>query len=103
MSLSNPLRERRRGARVHRALPLTLYTGSRALAVRTVDVGDHGALVVSPEPLDSRFGVVLANPATDRRAPGRVVRCATGETPGEFEVAVEFLEPFPAFWGDGAA
>ena len=101
--MPSPYRERRRSARVHRVLPLTLHTGSRALAVRTVDVGDHGTLLVAPEPLDTRFGVVLANPATDRRAHGRVVRCATGETPGEFEVAVEFLEPFPAFWGDGAA
>ena len=68
--------------------------------MRTVDVSDHGALLVSPEALDSRYGVVLSNPASGRRVSGWAVRCVTGETPGEFEIAIEFLEPSPVFWGD---
>ena len=70
--------------------------------MRTIHFGDHWALLVTPEPLDPRFGIVLSNPSTDRHASARVLRCATGETPGEFEVAVELLEPSPEFWdGDG--
>ena len=84
-------------------LPLSLHTGQRTLCVRTIDVGDHGTLVVSPEALDPRFGVVLSNPASGRRASGWVVRCITGEAHGEFEIAIEFLEPSPAFWDAGSA
>ena len=79
-------------------VPLSLFTGQRALPVRTVDVSDDGVLVVSPEALSQKFGVVLANPSSGRRAPGWVVRCATGDAPDTFEVAIAFLEPSPAFW-----
>jgi hypothetical protein len=85
-------------------LPLSLYTGLRTLPVRTVDISDSGALVASPEALSLEFGVVLANPASGKRASGWVVRCATGDVPGTFEVAIEFIEPSATFWAgaDGA-
>jgi hypothetical protein len=67
--------------------------------VRTVDISDSGALVASPEVLGQKFGVVLANPSSGKRASGWVVRCATGEVPGTFEIAIEFIERSPAFWG----
>jgi hypothetical protein len=80
-------------------LPLSLHTGQRTLPVQTIDINDEGALVASPEALTRKFGVVLAKPSSGKRAPGRVVRCATGEIPGTFEVAIEFIERSPAFWG----
>lgn len=46
-----------------------------------------------------KFGVVLANPSSGKRTSGWVVRCVTGEAPGTFELAIEFIEPSPAFWG----
>jgi hypothetical protein len=72
--------------------------------VRTVDISDDGALVASPEALSLKFGVILANPSSGKRASGRVIRCATGDVPGTFEVAIEFIEASPAFWecADGA-
>ncbi len=79
-------------------LPLSLHTGQRTLEVQTVDVSADGALVVSPEPLNLKFGVVLANPSSGKRVSGWVVRCTTGEAPGTFEVAIDFIEPSPAFW-----
>jgi hypothetical protein len=66
--------------------------------VRTVDLSDSGVLVVSPEALSLKHGIVLANPSSGRRASGWVVRCATGAVPGTFEVAIRFLELSPAFW-----
>lgn len=96
----NPVTERRSGRRVARVVPLSLHTGQRTLPVRTVDVSDSGVLVVSPEALGLKVGIVLANPSSGRRVPGWVVRCGTGELPGAFEVAIRFLEPSPAFWGD---
>jgi hypothetical protein len=95
----SPVPERRHGPRVARELPLSLHTGQRTLPVRTVDLGDGGALVVSPEALSLKHGIVLANPSSGRRASGWVVRCGTGDVPGTFEVAIRFLEPSPAFWG----
>ena len=73
------------------------------LQVRTVDISGGGALLVSPEALDPKFGIVLVNPSSGKRAPGRVVRCATADVPGTFEVAIEFIERSPSFWdgGDG--
>ncbi len=104
MIVSNPVSERRRSSRVARVLPLSLHTGQRTLPVQTIDINDEGALVASPEALSRKFGVVLANPSSGKRAPGRVVRCAMGDVPGTFEVAIEFIERSPAFWGcpDGA-
>ena len=67
--------------------------------MQTVDISDDGALVASPEALSLKFGVVLANPSSGRRASGWVIRCATGDVPGTFEVAIEFIEPSPTFWG----
>jgi len=67
--------------------------------VRTIDVSDSGVLVVSPEALSLKLGIVLDNASSGRRASGWVVRCGTGELPGTFEVAIRFLEPSPAFWG----
>ena len=98
--VSSPVCERRRNNRVARVLSLSLHTGQRTLPVRTVDVGDSGALVASPEALSLKLGVVLANPTSGKRAPGWVVRCATADVPGTFEVAIDFIEPSPAFWGD---
>jgi hypothetical protein len=69
--------------------------------VRTVDSSDSGVLVVSPEALSQRLGIVLSNPSSGRRASGWAVRCATGDEPDAFEVAIQFLEPSPAFW-DGS-
>lgn len=80
-------------------LPLSLHTGQRILAVRTVDVSDSGTVVVSPEAPSLKFGVVLTNPSSGRRASGWVVRCTTGDAPGTFEVAIDFIEPSAAFWG----
>ncbi len=71
--------------------------------MRTVDVSDTGALVASPEALSLKVGIVLANPSSGRRAPGWVVRCATGDVPATFEVAIQFIEPSPDFWGSAAA
>lgn len=68
--------------------------------MRTVDVSDSGVLVVSPEALSLKLGIVLANASSGRHASGWVVRCGTGELPGTFEVAIRFLEPSPAFWGE---
>jgi len=99
--VSNPVSERRRSKRVERVLPLSLHTGQRILPVRTVDVSDRGTVVVSPEAPSLKFGVVLTNPSSGRRASGWVVRCATGDAPGTFEVAIDFIEPSPSFW-DGA-
>ena len=67
--------------------------------MRTVDFSDSGALVASPETLSLKFGVVLANPSSGKRALGWVVRCAVGDVPGTFEVAIQFVEASPAFWG----
>lgn len=97
--VSSPVSERRRSRRETRVLPLSLHTGQRTLAVRSVDVSEDGVLVVCPEALSLKFGVVLDNPSSGRRTSGWVVRCVTGEAPGTFEVAVEFIEPSPAFWG----
>ena len=104
MVVSKPVCERRRNRRVSRVIPLSLHTGQRTLPVRTVDISDKGALVSSPEALSLKFGVVLANPSSGKRASGWVIRCATGDVPGTFEVAIEFIERSPAFWGsvDGA-
>ena len=99
MNASNPVSERRNGKRVARAIPLSLHTGQRTLPVRTVDSSDHGVLVVSPEALSRKLGIVLSNPSSGRRASGWVVRCATGDVPDAFEVAIQFIEPSPAFWG----
>jgi hypothetical protein len=52
--------------------------------VRTIDINDTGALVASPEALSPKFGVVLANPSSGKRASGWVVRCATSDMPGTF-------------------
>lgn len=79
-------------------LPLSLHTGQRTLPVRTIDINENGALVASPEALSQKFGVVLANPSSGKRVSGWVVRCATGDVPGTFEVAIEFIERSPAFW-----
>lgn len=98
MDASNPARERRSGKRVARVVPLSLHTGQRTLPVRTVDSSDSGVLVVSPEALSHKLGIVLSNPSSGRRASGWVVRCATGDGPDSFEVAIQFLEPSPAFW-----
>jgi hypothetical protein len=97
--VSNPVCERRRSQRIAQVLPLSLHTGQRTLQVRTVDISESGVLVVSPEALSLKFGVVLANPSSGKRASGWVVRCATGDAPGAFEVAIRFIEPSPAFWG----
>ena len=99
MDALNPVSERRQGKRIARAVPLSLHTGQRTLPVRTVDSSDGGVLVVSPEALSRKLGIVLSNPSSGRRASGWVVRCATGAVPGTFEVAIQFLEPSPSFWG----
>jgi len=101
LDVSSPVRERRWSPRIARTLPLTLHTGSRTLPVRTVDVSDDGVLLVTSEALSTRSAVVLSHPASGRHASGWVVRCVTGEAHGEFEVAIELLEPSPAFWDDG--
>ncbi len=99
MNASNPVSERRHARRTARVVPLVLHTGQRALPVRTVDSSDSGVLLVAPEALSQKLGIVLSNPSSGRRASGWVVRCATGADPGTFEVAIRFLEPSPAFWG----
>jgi hypothetical protein len=96
--VSNPVSERRRSSRCARVLPLSLHTGQRTVPVQTIDISDNGALVASPEALSRKYGVVLVNPSSGKRVPGWVVRCATGDVPGTFEVAIEFIERSPAFW-----
>lgn len=96
----NPVSERRHGKRVARVVPLSLHTGQRTLPVRTVDSSDSGVLLVSPEALSQKLGIVLSNPSSGRRASGWVIRCTTGDVPDAFQVAIQFLEPSPAFWGD---
>lgn len=71
--------------------------------MQTVDVSDTGVLVASPEALSLKVGIVLANPSSGRRAPGWIVRCATGDAPATFEVAIRFIEPSPGFWGSAEA
>jgi hypothetical protein len=60
-------------------------------------VNIHGAMVVSPRPLDADTKVEVVNDLTAQKIDSRVTR-APRETSGGYLIPLEFTSPLPNFW-----
>lgn len=96
-----PHNERRRSQRVILRVRVKLHVAIEGkpdlIAAFTVNVNDHGALLISPENFqpDERF--VLEHAHSRERMGCRVTRMSQ-PGPGGFQVAVEFDRAAPGFW-----
>lgn len=96
-----PGEERRRSQRVIIRVPITLemVKAGREINVSatTVAVNVHGAMVLSPRPLDAQTRLVVVNERTHERAGARVTRSPRESSEG-FLTPIEFDKPAPEFW-----
>lgn len=96
-----PQQERRRSQRVTLRIPVrlhvTLQGNEKVSEAFTVNVNDHGALIVSEQlfALNDRF--TLEHKHTRNRIACHVTR-KPQETPSGYQVAVEFEKAAPGFW-----
>ncbi len=91
--------DRRRSVRVPRVVPLVLERDGSRLAVRTVVISAHGAMVTSPEPFTQGLTLSVLNEATKSRLKAWIVWSRPGDTASTYSVAIEFLESAGRFWG----
>ncbi len=93
--------EQRRSQRVMIRVPVSLQflAGDEAqnLRAHTVSVNDHGALLMSSQPLAGGVRARLKNELTGEEQSCHVVRNAV-EMPDGYYVAVEFDNPTKGFW-----
>jgi hypothetical protein len=94
-----PGEERRRSQRVIIRVPLTLkmMKSGDKLAVHTVAVNVHGAMVLCTQPLDFETKSEMINERTNQRASASVTRAPRQSAEG-FLIPLEFDKPTPAFW-----
>lgn len=96
-----PHDERRRSQRVILRVSVKLHIAiegkSETVAAFTVNVNDHGALLISPESFQPNDRFVLEHGHTRERMGCRVTRKAQ-PGPGGFQVGVEFDHAAPGFW-----
>jgi PilZ domain len=93
---------RRRSERVLLQVPVNLeipQSDGRFLRgdAYTLSVNAHGGLLEMGTRVDRGQKLILANPGTGVREPGRVVHCDKSQN-GYFAVAFEFDTPAPNFW-----
>jgi PilZ domain len=93
--------EHRRSQRVMVRLSVTLELGSgreaKLVRAHTVSVNDHGALLISAQPLAGGTKAELKNDRTGEQQACHVVRNAV-EMPDGYYIAVEFDSPAKGFW-----
>ena len=93
--------ERRRSHRVIIRVPLTLETTENEkavqIAVHTIAVNVHGAMIVSPRLFGSGATMQIRNERTRQKAEARVTRAARESAEG-YLVPIEFTSPSPNFW-----
>ena len=95
-------RNRRRSERVLLQVPVNLeipQPDGRFLRgdAYTLCVNAHGGLLEMGTRVDLGQKLILANPGSGMREPGRVVHCDKSQD-GYFAVAFEFDHPAPDFW-----
>jgi hypothetical protein len=93
--------ERRRSHRVIIRVPLTLETTENdkavQIAVHTIAVNVHGAMILSPRLFGLGATVQIMNERTRQKAEARVTRAARESAEG-YLVPIEFTSPSPNFW-----
>jgi hypothetical protein len=96
-----PGEERRRSQRVVIRVPVTIVGIVRdqelTISACTVAVNIHGAMLLSPRPLDSGTLVEIENQRTRQRVTARVTRAPRESVEG-YLIPLEFSAPTPAFW-----
>lgn len=96
---SGSYEERRRSQRVMLRVPVVLHVAGREQALRgvTLVVNNHGAMLLTPEPIPEAMQLTIENDHTRRKAAAHVVRAARTTAEGAL-VPVEFEEEQPGFW-----
>lgn len=93
--------ERRRSQRVLLRVRATLHFDVQgkptSVAVTTLSVNNHGALLVSPRNIPASSQMVLEHGFTRQKVGCKVSRTPR-EMPEGFHVPVEFDPPAPGFW-----
>lgn len=93
--------DRRRSQRVLLRVPamvhLNLAGKPVSIAVSTVSVNSHGALLIVPQNIPESARLVLEHGKTGERAACHVSR-PSREMPEGFHIPVEFDPPAPGFW-----
>ncbi len=96
-----PGAERRRSQRVFLRVAVTLHLaapGQQAtIRAHTMEVNDHGAMLISPQGFPAGTTLELENDRTRQRQRCRVVRAPREDKEG-FQVPVEFEKPALGFW-----
>jgi len=96
-----PGEERRRSQRVIIRVPVTLLVAENGQTVKTsahtVAVNIHGAMVLSPRPLDEDARLELVNERTGEKVLSRVTRSPRESSEG-YLIPLEFITPTPNFW-----
>ena len=94
-----PQDERRRSQRVILRVSVKLHVSGKTegIGAFTVNVNDHGALLISPETFEPNERFVLEHARTRERMGCRVTRKSQPGL-GGFQVAVEFDKAAPGFW-----
>jgi hypothetical protein len=96
-----PGEERRRSQRVIIRVPVTLLVTENGQTVKTsahtVAVNIHGAMVLSPRPLDADARLELVNERTGEKILSRVTRSPRESSEG-YLIPLEFITPTPNFW-----
>ena len=96
-----PTEERRRSQRVIIRIPVTLHMMVAGQTVTlqgaTVEVNDHGAMVLCNRTLAAGTTLEMRNDRMGDKQPCRVTRKPVESNRG-FLVPLEFLSPAPGFW-----
>ncbi|HEV2488565.1 MAG TPA: PilZ domain-containing protein [Candidatus Acidoferrales bacterium] len=92
-----PHDERRRSQRVGLRVAVRLQAAEKPIEAFTVNVNDHGALIVCAQSFATNDRFTLEHKHTRNRVECRVTR-KPQEVPTGFQVAVEFDQPAPGFW-----
>jgi hypothetical protein len=90
---------RRRSPRVVHRVPLLATFGKSTVSLESIIVNEHGALVESTYPFQAGAAVTIRNEKLARQIEAWVIWAAPGDTPGAFDVGIEFATSDPAFWG----